>query len=71
PLWVSIWTADDKVVTPPSSAELDDALNFSVQSICPGVVVTHSGLPRLGFVIAATVNALEVAIPSLPDDGAC
>ena len=71
PLWVSIWTADDKVVTPPSSAELDDALNFSVQSICPGVVVTHSGLPRLGFVIAATVNALEVATPSLPTRREC
>nr|MBA3991643.1 lipase [Propionibacteriales bacterium] len=54
-----------------SSAELDDALNFSVQSICPGVVVTHSGLPRLGFVIAATVNALEVATPSLPTRREC
>ncbi len=71
PLWVSIWTADDKVVTPPSSSELEGALNFSVQSVCPGVVVSHSELPRLGFVIAATVKQLSLAAPSLPSEQDC
>ncbi len=71
PLWVSIWTTDDKVVTPPSSAELDDALNFSVQSVCPGLVVSHSELPRLDFVVATTVAALEESAPSLPREQDC
>ena len=35
PRWVSIWTTDDQVSTPPETASLAGALDFSVQSVCP------------------------------------
>ena len=35
PVWVSIWTTDDRIVVPPSSADLDGALGFTIQSVCP------------------------------------
>ena len=45
PLWVSIWTTDDQVVTPATSASLDGARNLAVQDICPGRRVAHGELP--------------------------
>jgi triacylglycerol lipase len=45
PRVVSIWTTQDDVVLPPDSARLAGALNLTVQSICPGSRVRHSGLP--------------------------
>lgn len=71
PLWVSIWTTDDQVVRPPSSAELAGALNFSVQSICSGLVVQHGDLPRDPVVIAMTLRELETSDPALPIDADC
>ena len=36
PVWVSIWTTDDRVAVPADSGSLEGALDFSVQSVCPG-----------------------------------
>ena len=71
PVWVSIWTTDDQTVVPPSSAELDGALDFSIQSVCRGATVSHRDLPRSPVVIAAVVRALGVARPSLPGPEIC
>lgn len=67
PLWISIWTTDDKVVSPPTSARLDGALNFSLQSVCPrDAELTHSSLPADASVIAIAVQELERSTPSTP-----
>jgi len=71
PLWVSIWTTDDQVVVPPSSADLDGALDFTVQSVCPGLEVTHGDLPRTPAVIAAVTRELAVAEPAVPGPEIC
>jgi triacylglycerol esterase/lipase EstA (alpha/beta hydrolase family) len=71
PLWVSIWTTDDQVVVPPSSAELEGALDFTIQSVCPDAAVSHGDLPRDPSVIAAVIRELAPAEPAVPGPGIC
>ena len=66
PLWVSVWTTDDEVVTPPSSARLDGALDAVVQEVCPGRRVEHGQLPTDPAVQALVLDALGTARPALP-----
>jgi hypothetical protein len=67
--WLSIWTTDDRVVSPPDSARLDGAVNVSVQSICPGAAVTHGGLPTDAAVTGLVLEAISPA--ALPAGGDC
>ncbi len=71
PRWVSIWTTDDQVVVPAHSASLEGALNFSAQSVCPGLQVQHGGLPRDRIVIAMVLAELSRSLPKLPSRGVC
>jgi triacylglycerol esterase/lipase EstA (alpha/beta hydrolase family) len=71
PAWVSIWTADDQISTPPETADLDGALDFAVQQICPGVEVTHGQLPQSRVVIAMVEDQLRRSPPALPDPTVC
>ena len=66
PLWVSIRTSDDQVVTPSSSADLDGALNIVVQAVCPGRQVAHGQLPTDPAVQALVLKALAVQAPVAP-----
>ena len=59
PAFVSIWTTDDIVVTPPDSASLVGAVDYAMQSVCPGVRLAHGDLPESPLVIAAV--RLELA----------
>ena len=43
--WISVWTTQDNVVTPPESARLDGALNLPVQSVCTEARLSHRQLP--------------------------
>ncbi len=71
PAWVSIWTTGDKTVVPPESASLAGALDFSVQSVCPSMDISHGELPRNPTVIAMTIDVLGAAAPVLPGAGVC
>lgn len=70
PQWLSIWTTADQVVTPPSSARLDGAINVPLQSVCPGTVAEHGLLPTDPLVIGLvrrSVGADPIAAPTGPD----
>ncbi|HEX6756254.1 MAG TPA: lipase [Mycobacteriales bacterium] len=66
PVWVSIWTSVDQVVTPPDSARLDGALNIPVQSVCATSRVGHSELPTDPVVGSLVLAALAPAAPATP-----
>ncbi|MGZ4609744.1 MAG: esterase/lipase family protein [Actinomycetes bacterium] len=58
PEWVSIWTAQDQVVTPPDSARLTGARNVVVQKVCAGRAVAHGQLPTDPVVEGLVLRAL-------------
>ena len=68
PQWVSVWTAQDEIVTPPDSARLDGALNVVVQDVCPGIAVPHGRLPTEPVVTGIVLQALSAAPPVPPAD---
>lgn len=71
PRWVSIWTTDDRVSTPPETAVLEGALDFSVQSICPSRQVTHGQLPTDPAVVAMVLAELTRSPPVVPSPAVC
>jgi triacylglycerol lipase len=71
PEWVSIWTTDDVVSTPPSTASLTGALDFSVQQVCQRAHVTHGELPESPVVIAMVEAELRRTPPALPGRAVC
>ncbi|MCW2792611.1 MAG: lipase class 2 [Nocardioides sp.] len=71
PIWVSLWTTDDKTVVPPDSGELDGAVSFSLQSVCPGQSAAHGDVPRIPSVVAITVFELDTADPRVPGHDVC
>lgn len=71
PRWVAIWTTDDKTVVPPTSGSLQGATDFSVQSVCPALQVSHADVPRTDAVIAMVRRQLGTAEPGVPDRDVC
>lgn len=67
--WLSVWTADDAVVTPPETAVLPGAVNVAVQAMCPGARVTHAELPTNPVVIGLVLRALGTG--PIPAGGEC
>lgn len=59
PQWLSLWTAQDETVTPPSSARLDGAVNVELQDVCPSLQVSHAALPRDPTVTRVVLSALS------------
>jgi triacylglycerol lipase len=71
PLWVTVRSTSDQVVTPVDSAALSGALNVVVQDVCPGSTVAHGDLPGHPVVLALLGSALDPEIPQAPTDVAC
>jgi triacylglycerol lipase len=61
--WVSVWTTQDTVVTPPESARLEGALNLPVQTVCADAQVSHADLPVLPLVQEIVLAQLGAGAP--------
>jgi triacylglycerol esterase/lipase EstA (alpha/beta hydrolase family) len=71
PRWLSLWTGDDQVVTPPESARLAGAIDVEVQSVCPSARISHSQLPTSPVVEAMVLQALGRGPLTRPTAAAC
>ena len=71
PTWVSIWTTQDRTVTPPDTARLDGALNLPVQSVCAQARIAHGDLPRDPVVIEIVLAELAPGEPVPLDASDC
>jgi triacylglycerol esterase/lipase EstA (alpha/beta hydrolase family) len=71
PRWMSVWTSNDQVVTPPDSARLPGALDVEVQSVCPAATVSHSQLPTSPVVIAMVLQELGSRPMTTPTVAVC
>lgn len=59
PVFVSLWSRNDDVVIPPSSAVLAGGINIEIQSVCPASAVTHAQLPGDPLVAAMVAAELQ------------
>jgi triacylglycerol lipase len=66
--WLSVWTTEDRTVTPPDSARLPGAVNVALQSVCPDAHVDHGGLPNDPAVAGLVLRALTTAPLTPPGD---
>lgn len=71
PLWATVRSTSDQVVTPVDSAALAGALNVVVQEMCPGARTPHGDLPRDPVVLAALGSVLGVEPPRTPVGAPC
>lgn len=71
PLWATIRSTGDQVVTPVDSAALSGALNIVVQDVCPGSTTAHGDLPSNPVVVAALGSVLGTGLPQVPVNVAC
>jgi triacylglycerol lipase len=71
PLWATIRSTTDQVVTPVDSAALSGALNIVIQDVCPGSTVAHGDLSLHPVVLAALDSVLGVEPQQVPSDVRC
>lgn len=71
PSWLSLWTVDDQVVRPPTSARLAGAVNVPLQSVCPGVLIEHGQLPVTPLVIGIVLQTLGTGTVTAPTRADC
>ena len=71
PAWISLWIENDDLLVPPTTARLDGAVNFAIQSVCPGLSISHLGLPANRVVVAMVRDELDRAEPGKPDASVC
>ncbi len=69
PEWVTFRTEDDETVTPSTSADLEGALNLTVQQYCPSATMSHGQLPTSALVLGAMPQMLGDSTPAAPASG--
>jgi triacylglycerol lipase len=58
PVWTSLWTTADQVVTPPDSARLAGAVDIPLQLVCADDRSGHGQLPTDPLVVGIVLRAL-------------
>ena len=71
PRWVTVRTAEDRIVTPVDSAALEGALNILVQRLCSGSETSHGELPADPVVLATLRSVVGVETPRAPREVTC
>lgn len=71
PVWITVRSTGDQVVTPTDSAILDGALNLLIQDVCLGEKTPHTGLPGDPVVLAALPDVLGTGMPHVPRNVNC
>ena len=71
PLWVTLRSTTDQVVTPVGSAALDGALDVVVQDLCPASRAAHGDLPTDPVTLALVGSTLAVGPPVVPTGVGC
>ena len=71
PVWITLRSATDTVVTPVDSAQLDGALNLAVQDVCPASRAGHPDLPTDPVTRALLISALGAGPPTVPTAVRC
>ena len=71
PLWATVRTNFDQVVTPVDSAALAGALNLVVQEVCPRSTAGHGDLPSDPVVRESLITVLGAGYPSKPRSVSC
>jgi len=71
PGWLSLWTQDDQVVRPPTSARLAGAVNVPLQAVCPNAVIAHGQLPSDPLVIGIVLSELGPGPLTTPREAEC
>jgi hypothetical protein len=69
--WLSLWSIDDQIVTPPTSARLTGATDVPIQSVCPAVKVSHGDLPDDTVVANMVLQAIAAGPLHRPTMAAC
>ncbi len=71
PQWVSLWTDQDQVVTPPDTARLAGAVEVVAQDVCPDAVIDHGQLPTAPLMQGLVLRALAVPLMAEPAPTDC
>ncbi|MDQ1680624.1 MAG: triacylglycerol lipase [Frankiaceae bacterium] len=69
--WVTVYTDNDDVVTPATSARLSGAVNVHLQAVCATATATHSGLLGAPLVLGIVLDELRAAGPHAETAAAC
>jgi triacylglycerol esterase/lipase EstA (alpha/beta hydrolase family) len=71
PVWTTVWTDLDQVVTPPDSGKLAGSTGVRLQAVCADERTDHSGLPSSPLVGGIVLQALGVPAPPAPTAADC